>query len=78
MLEHRRGEALRTETRAAIEMLLGTAPWLVLAGLVEGFVTPAGLDLSIVVAIGLGLGAIFWGLVVWRGRPATSSFGADI
>lgn len=68
----RRGEALRTETRAAIEMLLGTAPWLVIAGLVEGFVTPAGLDLSIVIAIGLGLGAIFWGLVVWRGKPATA------
>ena len=67
----RRGDALRTETRAAIEMVLGTAPWLVVAGLVEGFVTPAGLDLSIVVAIGLGLGAVFWGLVFWRGRPET-------
>jgi uncharacterized membrane protein SpoIIM required for sporulation len=65
-----RGEALRTESRAAVEMLLGTAPWLVVAGLIEGFVTPAGLDLSIVIAIGLGLGAIFWGLVIWRGNPA--------
>jgi uncharacterized membrane protein SpoIIM required for sporulation len=65
----RRGDALRAETRTAVEMLLGTAPWLVVAGLVEGFVTPAGLDLSIVVTIGLALGALFWGLVVWRGRP---------
>ena len=65
----RRGEALRSETRAAIEMLLGTAPWLVVAGLVEGFVTPAGFDLPIVIAIGLGLGALYWGLVFWRGRP---------
>jgi uncharacterized membrane protein SpoIIM required for sporulation len=63
----RRGDALRTETRAAVEMLLGTAPWLVVAGLVEGFVTPAGLALPIVVTIGLGLGALFWGLVLWRG-----------
>jgi uncharacterized membrane protein SpoIIM required for sporulation len=67
----RRGDALRTETRAAVEMLLGTAPWLVVAGLVEGFVTPAGLPLAVVVSVGLGLGAIYWGLVLWRGaaRP---------
>jgi uncharacterized membrane protein SpoIIM required for sporulation len=63
----RRGDALRTEARAAVEMLLGTAPWLVVAGLVEGFVTPAGFALPIVVTIGLGLGALYWGLVLWRG-----------
>jgi uncharacterized membrane protein SpoIIM required for sporulation len=66
----RRGEALRAETRAAVEMLLGTAPWLVVAGLVEGFVTPAGLALPIVVIIGLALGTLYWGLVFWRGKPA--------
>ncbi len=66
----RRGDALRSETRAAVEMLLGTAPWLVVAGLVEGFVTPGGASRSpVVVTIGLGLGALFWGLVLWRGRP---------
>ncbi len=68
----RRGDALRDEARAAVEMLIGTAPWLVVAGLVEGFVTPAGLPLPVVITIGLGLGAIYWGLVLWRGgkRPA--------
>jgi uncharacterized membrane protein SpoIIM required for sporulation len=67
----RRGDALRDEARAAVEMLIGTAPWLVVAGLVEGFVTPAGLPLPVVITIGLGLGAIYWGLVLWRGgeRP---------
>ena len=64
-----RGEALRTEARAAVEIILGTAPWLVLAGLVEGFVTPAGTGLDAVVAVGLSLGAIYWGLVLWRGTP---------
>lgn len=63
----RRGDALRAEARAAVEMLLGTAPWLVVAGLVEGFVTPAGLPLPVVVTIGLGIGALYWGLVLWRG-----------
>jgi uncharacterized membrane protein SpoIIM required for sporulation len=64
-----RGEALRTEARAAVEIILGTVPWLVLAGLVEGFITPAGAGLTAVVALGVSLGAIYWGLVLWRGTP---------
>jgi len=68
-----RGEALREEARAAIEIVLGTMPWLVLAGLVEGFLTPSGTGLTVVTAVGLSLGAIFWGLVLWRGAPATGA-----
>jgi uncharacterized membrane protein SpoIIM required for sporulation len=64
-----RGEAVREEARAAIEMVLGTAPWLVVAGLVEGFLTPSGTGLPTVLAVGLSLGAIYWGLVLWRGAP---------
>jgi len=64
-----RGDALRQEARAAIEIVLGTAPWLVVAGLVEGFLTPAGTGLPTVLAVGLSLGAIYWGLVLWRGAP---------
>lgn len=68
----RRGQALRREARAAAEIALGTAPWLVVAGLVEGFITPAGLGLPVVVVTGVGLGALYWTLVLWRGRPATT------
>jgi uncharacterized membrane protein SpoIIM required for sporulation len=64
-----RMEALRIETRAAVEMVLGTAAWLVVAGLVEGFLTPAGKGLTVVLIVGFGLGALFWGLVLWRGAP---------
>jgi hypothetical protein len=46
---------------------LGTAPWLVLAGLVEGFLTPSGLGAGNAVAIGSALGAVYWSLLVWRG-----------
>ncbi len=66
-----RGEALREEARAAIEIVLGTAPWLVVAGLVEGFLTPSGTGLPTVMAVGFSLGAIYWGLVLWRGGPQT-------
>jgi uncharacterized membrane protein SpoIIM required for sporulation len=65
----RRGVALASEARVAVEIVLGTAPWLVLAGLVEGFVTPRGLGLGTAVAIGVTLGAVYWALVLWRGRP---------
>jgi len=65
-----RGVALREEARAAVEIILGTSAWLVVAGLVEGFLTPAGKGLDVVLVVGFGLGAIFWGLVWWRGKPA--------
>ena len=63
-----RGVALREESRAAAEMLLGTAAWLVVAGLVEGFVTPSGQSLATVLVVGVGLGVVFWGGVFWLGR----------
>jgi uncharacterized membrane protein SpoIIM required for sporulation len=62
--------SLRHEARNAVLLILGTAPWLVVAGLVEGFVTPSGLGLATVVSVGLGLGALFWALVIWRGGGA--------
>jgi len=65
----RRASAGRA-ARSAVLVALGTAPWLVVAGLVEGFVTPAGHGLAFDVAVGLGLGALYWALVVWRGRTA--------
>jgi uncharacterized membrane protein SpoIIM required for sporulation len=59
--------ALRQEAVRAVLIALGTAPWLVLAGLVEGFLTPSGLGLWNAVGIGAVLGAAYWALVVWRG-----------
>ena len=62
-----RGEALRREARPAVAMIIGTAPWLVVAGLTEGFVTPHALPLPAALAVGFGLGGSFWGLVFARG-----------
>jgi len=64
----RRGDALVEEGRGAIEIILGTAPWLVVAGLVEGFVTPRGIGTAAALAFGLVLGGIYWTLVLTRGR----------
>lgn len=63
-----RGQSLRREARPAMEIVLGTMPWLVVAGLVEGFVTGSLGGLSGAIVVGGGLGVAFWGLVAWRGR----------
>jgi uncharacterized membrane protein SpoIIM required for sporulation len=62
-----RGQALVAEARPAAELALGTALWLVLAGLVEGFVTPAGIGVGPALVLGTSLAAAFWALVWWRG-----------
>ena len=33
------------------------------------FLTPAGKGLTVVLIVGFGLGALYWGLVLWRGAP---------
>jgi uncharacterized membrane protein SpoIIM required for sporulation len=68
-----RGAALAAEARGAAEMVLGTVPWLVLAGLVEGFVTPRRIGVAAALALGIGLAAAYWALVLWRGRPAADT-----
>lgn len=67
-----RVEALAVEGRAGVELALGSAFLLVPCGLVEGFVTPRGLSVPAAVAVGVSLGAVFWALVLWRGRPDQS------
>ena len=61
--------ALQREARRAVLLAFGTAPWLVVAGIVEGNrARLAETGLGAVVAVGVSLGVIFWGLVLWRGR----------
>ncbi len=63
-----RSEALRIRARGAVTLVLGTVPWLVLAGLFEGFVTPLGLPLAWALGAGVALATLFWGLVAVLGR----------
>ncbi|CAA9510078.1 MAG: SpoIIM [uncultured Solirubrobacteraceae bacterium] len=62
-----RRAALAARARPAMAVVLGLVPFTVLAGLAEGFVSPAGASWATVLAVGFGLGFAFWGLVVWRG-----------
>lgn len=65
----RRSVVVVEAARAAAELVVGTALFLVLAGLIEGFVTPRGFGLAAVLVVGFGLGGGYWALVAWRGRP---------
>jgi len=68
-----RGPAVVSEARNAVELALGTVPWLVVCGLLEGFATGPDLPVEVQLAIGWALFALFWGLVLWRGRTATAA-----
>lgn len=73
----RRVTAVVNEARHSVELILGTAPWLVLAGLVEGFITPGGYGLAFNTTVGLLIGGAYWFLVMWRGRPTAAPATSD-
>ena len=64
----RRARALTLAGREAVRVLAGTVPWFVLAGLVEGFLTPAGLPAAVNILFGLALGVAFWVYLACAGR----------
>jgi uncharacterized membrane protein SpoIIM required for sporulation len=68
-----RSQALRREARRGVQLILGTMPWLVVAGLTEGFVTPRKLSVAAALAVGFALFAVFWSLVLTAGRSPRSA-----
>jgi uncharacterized membrane protein SpoIIM required for sporulation len=77
-----RRSSLQREAVECLLLVLGTAPWLVIAGIVEGNrANLAESGLGAVIGTGVGLGLLYWGLVLWRGRtrdePATSPAGTS-
>ncbi|CAB4949068.1 unannotated protein [freshwater metagenome] len=64
-----RRAAVRDVARPTVLVVLGTMPFLVVCGIVEGFVSPAGWSAVAVTALGVGLGAAYWAAVVRRGAP---------
>ncbi len=49
--------------------VIATVIFLVVAGCVEGVITPFDLSLGVALAVGITLCGLFWALVIWRGRP---------
>lgn len=65
-----RGPRIVAEGRRSALVWLALVPTLVVAGLVEGFLTRSGFGLVPGLVLGTALGLAFWALAIWRGRVA--------
>jgi uncharacterized membrane protein SpoIIM required for sporulation len=63
-----RREALARAARRAVELVVGAAPVLVVAGLIEGFVSPSDVLVPIKLVIGPAAGAVLFALLLTVGR----------
>lgn len=63
-----RRAALLVAARRAIRLLVGCALLLVVAGLIESFISPSGLPIAVKIAVGLGSGALMYGYLCLSGR----------
>lgn len=68
-----RTRSLARAGRHAVEVVIGTVPWFVIAGLIEGFITPAGIGPTVAGVVGVTAGGLYWALVWWRGRAGSSA-----
>ncbi len=64
----RRAALERAAQRAGV-LLLGCVPLLVIAGLIEGFISPSALPVWVKIAVSLGSGVLLYGYLLLSGRP---------
>jgi uncharacterized membrane protein SpoIIM required for sporulation len=69
----KRSDALAMATRRAFTLLLGLAPLLVIAGIIEGNISPSNAPFAVKVAIGLTTGLVFYSYLILVGRPGYRS-----
>jgi uncharacterized membrane protein SpoIIM required for sporulation len=65
-----RREALARASRRAVELAVGAAPVLVVAGLMEGFISPSELPVGVKLAIGPLAGLALYALLLTVGKPS--------
>jgi uncharacterized membrane protein SpoIIM required for sporulation len=71
-----RADALRTRGLDAIRLVAGCVPILVVAGIIEGFVSPAPIERGIKFAIGIATGVALYSYLVLAGREQEKSVGS--
>jgi uncharacterized membrane protein SpoIIM required for sporulation len=66
-----RSQVLAERGRRSVAVVLGTMPLLVVAGTIEGFVTPSSLPITVKLAVA-PISAVLLGAYLLRGRPAAA------
>jgi uncharacterized membrane protein SpoIIM required for sporulation len=65
----RRRDALAQAARKAVYLLLGAVPWLVIAGTIEGFISPNNnIPVPVHWMVGIGSGIVLYGYLLLAGR----------
>ena len=64
----RRSTVVKREAVRAVAMIVGTSAWLVVAALIESFVTPQRIGFGPALIVGLGVAVVYWTLVFVLGR----------
>jgi uncharacterized membrane protein SpoIIM required for sporulation len=67
-----RAAALIARARASVLVILGCAPLLVIAGIIEGFISPSGLPWWLKVIVGVATGIALHGYWLFSGRESVS------
>jgi uncharacterized membrane protein SpoIIM required for sporulation len=70
--DRRRGPALAEEGRRAVALVMGAAAMLLVAGIIEGFVTGSALPTAIRIGLGSAVGIAFWFYAWGFGRRAAA------
>jgi uncharacterized membrane protein SpoIIM required for sporulation len=74
----RRRDALTQAAQKAVRLLLGAVPWLVVAGIIEGFISPNdSIPWPVKWSIGIASGVLFYGYLWWGIRAGRALSNPD-